>query len=153
MEKSADRQKAKARALAILERCDRSEHELREKLARNYEPEAVEEAVQYVKSFHYLDDQRYARNYLSYRGQGKSRRQVEQELLYKKGISREVLEAALPEADPGEEGEKIRRWLEKKQFDPETAAPEEQRRMYQFLLRRGFSSADILREMRANPEI
>ena len=41
--------RAKHRALYILERCDRTEQELRTKLSRNYEPEIVEEAILYVK--------------------------------------------------------------------------------------------------------
>ena len=148
-EKSSDIQRAKRRALHILEQCDRTERELREKLEKNYEPEAVEEAVAYVKSFHYLDDMRYAVHYLSCRGQEKSRRQVEQELLYKKGISREILEKASLEVEPQDEREQIRRWMEKKRIHPETADQAELRRFYSFLLRRGFRSEDILREIRA----
>lgn len=140
--------KAKHRALYLLERSDRTEQELRTKLSRNYEPEIVEEALSYVRQYHYIDDKRYAVNYLSSRGKTRSRRQVEQELLYKKGVSKEVLEKALLEADPQDEGELIRRWMEKKQIDPETAPPEELRRFYQFLMRRGFRSEDILREIR-----
>ena len=41
--------RAKHRALYLLERCDRTEQELRTKLSRNYEPEIVEEAIRYVK--------------------------------------------------------------------------------------------------------
>ena len=73
--------RAKRRALYILERCDRTEQELRTKLSRNYEPETVEEAIRYVKQYDYIDDKRYAINYLKSRCQVKSRRQVEQELL------------------------------------------------------------------------
>lgn len=147
--KSSDAQRAKRRALHILERCDRTEKELREKLERSYEPEAVDEAVAYVKSFRYLDDMRYAVNYLSCRGQEKSRRQLEQELLYRKGISRDILEKACLEVEPQDEREQIRRWMEKKRIHPETADQAELRRFYSFLMRRGFRSEDILREIRA----
>ncbi len=139
--------RAKHRALYLLERCDRTEQELRTKLSRNYEPEIVDEAVRYVKQYGYIDDRRYAVNYLKSRCQVKSRRQVEQELLYKKGISREVLEEACQETEAQDESLLIRRWMEKKRYSPEDATPEEQRRLYLFLMRRGFQSEDILKEL------
>lgn len=147
-EKSGDIKRARHRALHILERSDRTEKELRAKLEQNYKPEAVEDAVAYVKKYHYLDDMRYAVNYLNSRGRVKSRRQVEQELLYKKGISKEILEEALQEAEPQDEREQIRRWMEKKQIHPETASQDELRKFYLFLMRRGFRSEDILSEIR-----
>ena len=147
-EKSGDIKRARHRALHILERSDRTEQELRTKLLQNYKPEAVEDAVAYVKQYHYLDDMRYAVNYLNSRGRVKSRQQVEQELLYKKGIARETLEAAIQEAEPQDEREQIRLWMEKKQICPETASKEELRRFYLFLMRRGFRSEDILSEFR-----
>ena len=149
-EKSGDIRRARHRALHILERSDRTEQELRAKLERNYRAEAVEDAISYVKQYHYLDDRRYAVNYLNSRGRVKSRRQVEQELLYKKGISKEILEEARREAEPQDEREQIRRWMEKKQIHPETADPNELRRFYLFLMRRGFRSEDILSELRVS---
>ena len=149
-EKSGNIRRARHRALHILERSDRTEQELRAKLERNYRAEAVEDAISYVKQYHYLDDRRYAVNYLNSRGRVKSRRQVEQELLYKKGISKEILEEARTEAEPQDEREQIRRWMEKKQIHPETADPNELRRFYLFLMRRGFRSEDILSELRVS---
>ena len=149
-EKSGDIRRARHRALHILERSDRTEQELRAKLERNYRAEAVEDAISYVKQYHYLDDRRYAVNYLNSRGRVKSRRQVEQELLYKKGISKGILEEARTEAEPQDEREQIRRWMEKKQIHPETADPNELRRFYLFLMRRGFRSEDILSELRVS---
>ena len=66
-EKSGDIRRARHRALHILERSDRTEQELRAKLERNYRAEAVEDAISYVKQYHYLDDRRYAVNYLNSR--------------------------------------------------------------------------------------
>ena len=144
--------RAKHRALYLLERCDRTEQELRTKLSRNYDPEIVDEAVRYVKQYGYIDDRRYAVNYLKSRCQVKSRRQVEQELLYKKGISRDVLEEACQETEPQDESLLIRRWMEKKHYSPEEATQEEHRRLYLFLMRRGFRSEDILKELSCRDE-
>ena len=38
----------------------------------------------------------------------------------------------------------IQKLLQKKHFDPEHAAPAETAKMYQFLLRRGFHSSEIM---------
>lgn len=49
-------------ALSLLEYRDRTEAEMRRKLKeREYAPEAVEETIYFLKEYHYLDDQEYAR--------------------------------------------------------------------------------------------
>lgn len=137
--------RARKRAMHLLERMDRTEAQLREKLLQNeYPQEAVEDAVSYVKSFHYVDDQRYALNYVRYRCQSRSRRQLEAELA-RKGVDRELIRQALEEECSQDEGEKILRWMEKKHYDPAAARQKEKQRMYQFLLRKGFRWEDIMR--------
>ena len=55
--------RAKKRAMHLLEKMDRTEQELRRKLLESEYPEDLtEEAIAYVKSFHYIDDARYADN-------------------------------------------------------------------------------------------
>lgn len=137
--------RAKKRAMHLLEKMDRTEYQLREKLRQNhYQEEVIDEAVAYVKRFHYVDDLRYACNYVRYHSQSKSRRQLFMELC-KRGISREYAEWALQE-ECGEEDEsaKILKWLEKKQYDAGQADAKQKQKMYQFLLRKGFQSGDIL---------
>ena len=69
--------RAKLRAMHLLEDMDRSESALREKLRQGlYPPEAVEAAISYVKSFGYLDDARYAENFVQSRKASKSRREI-----------------------------------------------------------------------------
>ena len=56
--------RAKKRALHLLEQMDRSERKLREKLTQGGYPDCcVDAAIDYVKSFHYLDDYRFASTY------------------------------------------------------------------------------------------
>lgn len=149
--------RAKQRAMHLLTRSDQSEAELRRKLKRGeYTDMAVEEAIAYVKSYHYLDDARYAAGYLTYAAGKKSRRQAEAELL-RKGISREIIQAFREkeeeERDAGESGPSdetglIRALLEKRCREPERADEKEKRRLYAYLSRRGFGSADISRAFR-----
>ena len=52
--------RARKRAMHLLERMDRTEAQLREKLLKaEFEPEFIEQAIAYVKSYGYLDDERY----------------------------------------------------------------------------------------------
>ena len=66
--------RAKKRAMFLLERMDRTEHQLREKLMQNGYPDVcVDLAVEYVRKYHYIDDLRYATTYISYQQKKKSR--------------------------------------------------------------------------------
>ncbi len=140
--------RAKKRVLYLLEKMDRTEHQIREKLKANQYPECcIEIAIEYAKSFHYLDDYRYACTFVRYHMEKYSRIQIKQKLL-SKGISRENAELAIEAEYISEEREQIRALLEKKKFQGQTSNTTEFRRIYQFLLRRGFNSSDILKEMK-----
>ncbi len=140
--------RAKKRVLHLLERMDRTESQLRTKLmSSEYPVECVEDAIEYVKSFHYLDDARYAENFIRYSKERHSRQQLKQKLMAK-GVSGTLIDEALEREYDTDESEQIRRILQKKHFDPEDCEQNEFRRVYQYLLRRGFHSSDILREMK-----
>lgn len=138
--------RAKKRAMHLLEKMDRTEMQLREKLKQNEYPEyAIDEAIGYVKNFHYIDDFRYACNYIRYRSKSKSRRQMVMEL-YRKGISKEDVQRAIDEeSQEPDESLKIQKWLDKKKFNAESADVKEKQKIYQFLLRKGFQSQDIMK--------
>ena len=73
--------RSKLCAMHFLQSTDRTEYQLRKKLESLFYPEdIIEEAVSYVKKFHYIDDMRYAVNYLECHKDSKSMRQLEQEL-------------------------------------------------------------------------
>lgn len=140
--------RAKKRALLLLEQMDRTSHQLREKLMRSgYPQECVEQALLYVEQYHYIDDFRYAKNYISYHQQKKSRQKLKMNLL-QKGVPKDMAEQALAEALLTDERGKIGALLQKRGYDAETADRREQRRTYQFLLRHGFRCEDILAVMR-----
>lgn len=145
--------RAKKKALHLLAHMDRTEQQLRTKLTEGgYPPEIVEQALEYVKGFHYIDDVRYARTYLEYRKGGKSLRQMEQEL-YQRGISRADVQAALKEMEAPDEEQQIRQWMEKKHFDAEAADRQERARLIRFLMRRGYGMAVIQRVLCGSDEI
>lgn len=139
--------RAKKRALHLLEKMDRSEAQLREKLAAGeYPPECIEDAISYVKKFHYLDDYRYACNFVRYRQESLSCQQIKQKLMTK-GVKRDIIDLALEKEYAGDEQEQICKLLAKKHYTGAPRDSAEFRKTYQFLLRRGFHNHDILKEM------
>lgn len=132
---------------------DRTEAQLREKLlAAEFEPEIAEQALDYVKSFGYIDDERYVRNYIAYRSQSKSRRQIEQELLFRKGVSRELIQKVYEYTEPADEKAMIRRQLEKKHYCAAECDEKQRQRLIASLIRKGFHMGDILSVMKENEE-
>ncbi len=136
--------RVKLRAMNLLKDKDYTEHQLRQKLKADwYSEQLIEIAVQYLASYHYIDDYRYAVNYILFHEASRSRRRIEQDLM-RRGISREVLVQAWQEWEAAggrqDEEKMIRQLLEKKHYDPERTDDREKRRLYASLLRKGYSS-------------
>ena len=134
--------RAKLRAMHLLEDMDRTEAALREKLRQGlYPPDVVEGAVEYVKSFGYLNDARYAENFVRSRRGSKSRKDI-WSMLMNKGVSAELAEAAFETCyDGGEddgEQEAILRILRRKGYDPGDADEVKTQKIYGYLARKGF---------------
>ena len=132
--------------MLLLEHMDRTEKGLSDRLRQaGFSEEAAEDAMNYVRSYGYLNDQRYAMNYISFRMGTKSRQKILQELAGK-GIDCQTALAAWEEAAEVEEPDELavlRTTVEKK-YHPDTVLDEkEMRRLQGFLLRRGFSYGDI----------
>lgn len=143
--------RAKRRAMNLLQNRDYTEAGLREKLRNGDYPEScIEEAVAYVKSYGYVDDCRYAGDFITYNLDRKSRTRMEQDLM-RKGISKDTIRIVFEELEEQgtsqDEGAMIRRLLEKKKYDPQTATGQEKQRMYAFLYRRGFRAEVISRAL------
>lgn len=138
--------RAKLRAMRLLTRMDYTEQQLRRKLEQGeYTETAVDAAIEYVRAYHYLDDERYVLRYLTGQRGNKSRRQMEFEL-EKKGISREMIAVCkerIPEEEQTDERELIRSLLEKRCRTPLDADEKEKRRHYGYLMRKGFQSSEI----------
>ena len=162
--------RAHQKALAILERMERSEAELRQKLKTDMYPDMVtDETIAWLKQLHYLDDSRYAQSYIRVRMENTSR----QELIGKlraKGIDKETaLEAymicreelniknsrKISEADdqgceddtdePDPEQQAAIRALKKKLGVERNITPKEQRSAIGYMLRKGFRRNEIVR--------
>ncbi|MCC2254058.1 RecX family transcriptional regulator [Ruminococcus sp. CLA-AA-H200] len=131
--------RARLRALHLLSDMDRTESALREKLRQGlYPPDAVDGAIEYVRSFGYLDDARYAENYVRSRQGTKSRKEIRAALL-QKGVSEEQISLAFELCcEEGGEEEAVRRLIRKKGYDLRSADDAQMQKIYGFFARKGF---------------
>lgn len=140
--------RAKLRAMNLLQGREYTTAQLRTKLQQGYYPtEVIEQAIAYVASFHYIDDLRYAVDYITYHENSRSRRRIEQDL-QGKGISAITIEEAWQNwrENGGVQNEQnmIRELLRKKHYDPDTETDwKERQKIYAFLARKGFSAEAI----------
>ncbi|MCR5685363.1 MAG: RecX family transcriptional regulator [Lachnospiraceae bacterium] len=86
--------RARQKCVAMLERMDRTEDELRKKLKFEMYPETViSDTIEWLKGLHYVDDGRYAMSYIRTRLDSTSRQALISKLLMK-GISRDIIDEA-----------------------------------------------------------
>ena len=143
--------RAKLRAMNLLKSREYTTAQLRAKLQQGYyPPNVIEAALEYVASFHYTDDLRYAMDFITYNECRKSRLRIEQDLL-NKGIDRETVEQAwtMWEAEGGEQDEQamITALLEKKNYNASGSDYKEKQKIYAFLMRKGFQSEQVRKAM------
>ena len=141
--------RAKKRCLMLLQKKDYTEEELRRKLREGeYPASCIDEAIEYVKGYHYVDDFRYCMSYISCYGGRCSRQQMVSRLLAK-GVAKDCILRAYEECmDKGEvssEEELIYAVLDKKHFDISTANYKARQKMYRHLLYKGFSADCVSR--------
>ncbi|MBR4140048.1 MAG: RecX family transcriptional regulator [Lachnospiraceae bacterium] len=135
--------RAKLRALHLLTAMDRTEAQLREKLEVSYCEQAVEEAVAYVKNYGYLDDERYVKVYIESKSRTKSRKQIEQDLIYKKGVSKEAVYRGFEQAQMADVVEVIQKYMQKKKIDPQTCDYEQKQKFFAYMMRKGFQIEEL----------
>lgn len=145
--------RAKKRCLNLLQKRPYTEYKLREKLAEGYyTQDIIDEVIEYVKSFHYIDDYDYACQYIFYHKESESRRKMEEKLGLK-GINKDILNQAFDDSYYDEEEQQeleirqAKKILEKKRYDVETMDWKEKQKIYVFLARKGFSTFIIKKAM------
>ncbi len=87
--------RATVRAMNLLKSKDYTKKELVSKLEMSYYPKkSIHDALTYVERYGYINDKRYVENYIAFKANKKSRKQIEQ-FLKEKGIGSDVIENAL----------------------------------------------------------
>ncbi|MCM1048011.1 MAG: recombination regulator RecX [Clostridiales bacterium] len=143
--------RAKLRSMNLLQSKNYTRKQLEDKLKQGGYPEdIVAEALAYVESYGYIDDERYVRDFIEYNMSSKSRMRIENDLM-RKGIGKELIAKIFAKLkEDGEEIDEIgmiHKLLIKKNYHVDSATIEEKRKMYAFLLRRGFRSDVIGRAL------
>lgn len=136
--------RAKLRAMHLLSDMGRTESQLRTKLLQGgYPQKIVDEAITYVKSFGYINDREYARNFVESRKEKKSRKEI-YAALCQKGLDSELIKKALNECYAGEDSlQAIKALLRKKGYHPGNADLKENQKIIGYLVRKGFQYEDI----------
>ena len=166
--------RAKKRAMHLLEKRPYTEKALRDKLSDgDYPDTCIDAAIDYVKSYGYINDLQYAIDHISYHLADRPRKRLEIDLL-KKGIDKvliaEAFEACYEAAAEDAAGAKvhdaggvsagmdatgnarslecamIEKELRKKRYDPETCDYETRAKLLASLVRKGFD-AELVRDV------
>lgn len=138
---------AKDYAAKLLSFCDRSEKEIREKiLKKGYSEAECEEAVAFCREYGYINDERFASHFvhdaINLKKLGKMRIVME---LRQKGVSEEIIEAALEDCD--DEKELLKAQMEKRFSNADLTDKKVKNKIFGYFARRGFKTRDILSAM------
>lgn len=136
--------KAKLKAMEYLKQSDKSELELRTKLKRAFFPEScIQVAIDYVKQYGYINDIKYAENYIYSHKNNKSKQALEFELR-KKGISEDIIRNCMEEEYSLEmELEAIRKQIAKKCSNVSSLTSEEKVKLMASICRKGYSYENV----------
>lgn len=134
--------RAVLRAMNLLKSRDYTEKALKIKLRDGmYTEDIIDGAAEYVKRYGYIDDRRYAENYIRGNRSSKSRKEIRMKLL-EKGVSPDIIEAAFEEeGDDGEnEAELIKKILRKKCRNADCEDRSFRRKILSYMYAKGFST-------------
>ncbi len=140
MERAETRARAREDAYRLLSYRDRSEKEVRDRLARReYAEEVIEETLAHLRENGYLDDARFAERWVAARGGTRGRRALAFELR-QKGVGDAPVREALAEAASDDAQRAAAREAALRRVGPRPAdtSPQAKTRLAAFLQRRGF---------------
>jgi regulatory protein len=136
--------RAKETALCFLERSDRSEQEIRKKLKEKQFPEVLfDKVADYLREYHYLDEERMIRSYLACHSETKSRRAILLKLK-EKGLSEELVAGIMAEEEYKTDTA-VCRTLEKKLKgkNRDELTWKDRQKINAYLYRKGFTGSEI----------
>ena len=138
---ASERSRCRQRALRIIGARPMSRKELRDRLVEKGEtPENAEETVEWMAGLHYLDDEQYAGMVVRhYAAKGYGAQKIKNEL-FRRGVPKELWDAALEERPEDEETVYVLLCRKIKSDTPDRA---EMKKATDALFRRGFSWDEI----------
>lgn len=137
-------------AMYSLDFRDHSVREMRMKLLRKYEPEAVESAIEHLVELGLLDDERFAENFahelFQYKKYGKNRIKSE---LFRRGIDADIVNNVLDEIFESEETDNVERIVDiiNKKYYNKMIDEKSRQKVFAALMRLGYGYSDIRQAM------
>ena len=133
-------------AMSILSYKDRTEWELRDKMRqKEFSPEEIDRALEYVTSYHYIDDMRYATRFIEFHHHDRSRHRLRQDL-QKRHVPDEYISLALEESET-DDIQALRDAIRKLKRPGHIMDYDEKQKLAAKLYRRGFRVQDIKKEL------
>ncbi len=131
-------------ALKLLSFSDRTEREMRKRLAeKGFDETDIDETLDFLTEYSYIDDRRYAAKYaadsVKLKGHGPGRIRAG---LLQKGVSRDIVDETIDEmeTDPREQLDAA---MERRFANADLSNPKERNRIFSYFARRGYSPHDI----------
>lgn len=139
--------RAKQKAIAILKFMDRTEFELKKKLAEaDYPQGIIDRTISYLYEYQYINDERFTSSYIRLKKEYKSRLVIRNDLL-SKGIDKQLLDKVIAEEYSSEEHDPediaIQKAIAKKTSDTSSLSWEEKQKLIASLYRKGYSFEKI----------
>ena len=127
---------------------------LREKLlSAGFGGEVVEQTLENLREAHYLDDERYARNFVQAHWEDRSRLRIRMDL-ESRGVPPEIAAGVISEESeergPEADIRQILGLMRKRGYDPLNATWEEKGKLQAFLYRKGYSQSSVRAAMRSD---
>ncbi|MEE3419858.1 MAG: regulatory protein RecX [Lachnospiraceae bacterium] len=134
---------ARDKALSLLADMDRTERQICDRLAKaGFEEEVITETVSFLREYHFVDDARYAENYLDYYKDKRSKMRIRMDLR-KKGIREDDIDRTFTLLGDYDERPLITRLGRKKLATLKEADPRRRQKVITFLAGKGFRMEDI----------
>lgn len=141
--------RGRKKAMSLLNHNDRTTWELQDRMERaGFDEEVIADAIAYVRSFHYLDDLRYAIRFAEIYSESRSIQRIRQDL-QKRHVSEEHITAALENIawdDSAALKKELGRLLRSRR-EEEPLSYEEKQKLAAKLYRKGFRTDAIFREL------
>lgn len=138
--------RAREKIFLWLDRMDRTKAEIARKLKdAGFSEEAAEAALSYAVEKHYIDDERYARRWIELRRDKQSLARIKTDLM-RKGVDRDIIDAAVEEAEDTFDSEELAdRMLRKKMSGIDLTDRADREKLIARMSRAGFRINDILK--------
>lgn len=140
--------KAKEYALRSLTCLDQTEYQIRQKLEkRKYSAEIIEAVILFLQEYHYIDDRRFAEQYIACHCQSLNRKQLLNKL-YAKGLKTESIDGYLERYHYDEEAlleKAVQKYLRTRSL----SSPRDYQKAVAYFMQKGFSASMIRAALQA----